>query len=76
MELKELIRNTEERYVSYKKMLDEIFKTPGETEWFKEILRDGRNTEQTLLKKLVEEKSFENDGLNPPFCYIINRKKQ
>jgi hypothetical protein len=27
-----------------------------------------KNTEESFLKKLVEERSFENSGLNPPFA--------
>jgi hypothetical protein len=74
MELKILIKSSEDRYVSYKKILEEMYKISGIPEWFREILRDGKNVEQGWLKKLVEEKSFENDGLNPPFCYVIKRK--
>lgn len=76
MELKQYIRNTEERFKSYKTLLEEVNKDkihfPANNpfvEWYKTLLRENKNFEQTLLKKLVEEKTFENEGLNPPFCY-------
>lgn len=76
MELKELIKNTEERVASYKKMLEDVSRdkinfppTDEFVEWYKSFLREFKNLEQSLLKDLVEEKTNENQGLNPPFCY-------
>jgi hypothetical protein len=75
MDLKSLIKNSEDRCVSYKKLLEEfhqktyMYETSEIEDWFKEFLRDGKNFEEGWLKKLIEEKSFENSGLNPPFCY-------
>jgi hypothetical protein len=74
--LKHLIRFTEERYVSYKKMLEDIFKDketfpPGEefTEWFKSDLREMKNREENDLKSLREEIRHLREGMNPPWCY-------
>lgn len=69
MDLKVIVKNSEDRYVSYKNLLAEMYKTSGVEDWFKEFLREMKNLEEGWLKKLVEEKSFENSGLNPPFCY-------
>jgi len=65
--MKELIKNSELRLVSYKKLLAEFARTAPD--WYKELLRENKNNEQVYLKKLVEEKTYENEGLNPPFCY-------
>lgn len=76
MELKELIKNSEERVASYKVLLEQVGKdkvnfpaTDELVEWYKSILRDNKNSEQVRLKLLTEEKTYENQGLNPPYCY-------
>ena len=76
MELKELIKNSEERVLSLKKMLEDVGRdktnfppTDEFIEWYKTFLRETKNFEQIRLKDLVEEKTNENQGLNPPFCY-------
>jgi len=76
MELKELIFNTESRYISYKKMIEDVHKDkvsfPPDSEyvkWYKDMLRDGKNYEEGLLRRLIEEKKNEKEGLNPPYCY-------
>ncbi len=76
MELKTLIKNAERRLYDIKKMLEEIHKDktsfPPQDElvvWFKTHLRDVKNSEQTRLKDLVEERTNENEGLNPPWFY-------
>lgn len=75
--LKQIIKNTEERLISYKKLLEESnrdkksFPINDElVEWYKSLLREYKNLDQNFLKKLIEEKTYENEGLNPPFCYI------
>jgi hypothetical protein len=37
MDLKALIKNTEDRYVSYKKLLGDMYKTSGVEDWFKDF---------------------------------------
>ena len=76
MELKELISNAEKRYIWYKTELENTFKDkvsfPKDdelSEWYKSLLREGKNISESTLKTLVNEKKNENDGLNPPFCY-------
>lgn len=80
--LKHLIKFTEERYISYKKMLEDIFKEknafpPGDefTEWYKELLREGKNREEGLLKELRLEMEHHRHGLNPPCFYISYKRK-
>ena len=74
--LKHCVRFTEERYIWYKKQLEWVFKDkevwpPGEefTEWYKELLREGKNREESDLKEIREELTYHRQGLNPPFCY-------
>ena len=76
LELKTLIRNTEERIVDYKNILKDIgqnkklFLTDDESlEFYKSYVRDMKNKEEINLKKLVDERKFENENLNPTFCY-------
>ena len=77
MELKQLIKNTEERFISYKVLLEDISKVKLEPSelltWYKSLLRDNKNNESSNLKKLVEEKTYENEGLNPPFLYNLKK---
>jgi hypothetical protein len=80
--LKHLIKFTEERYISYKKMLEDLFKNkdifpPGDefTEWYKELLREGKNREEGDLKELRLEMEYHRQGLNPPFCYPEYKRK-
>ena len=74
--LRHCIKFTEERYISYKKMLEDLFKDkasfpPGDelVEWYKEFLRDGKNTEEKYLKELRLEMEHFRQGMNPPYCY-------
>ena len=80
--LKHLIKFTEERYISYKKMLEDLFKDkenfpPGDefTEWYKELLREGKNREEGCLKELRIEMEHFRQGLNPPYCYGSYKRK-
>lgn len=76
MELKQLIQKSEARFVSYKKLIEEVYKDkinfPPDDEfiiWYKNFLRDNKNDEEIWLKKLIKEKTHENEGINPPYCY-------
>jgi len=75
MDLKDLIKNTEERYISYKKILEDLYKNKIVIpDWFKDLLHEMKNTEKELMEKLIEERINENQGLNPPYCYNLNKK--
>jgi len=81
MELKPIIKETEDRVSNYKDMLEKLHKDkinfPPDDEFvilYKNLLRENKNSEELWLKRLVEEKTFENSGLNPPFCYLYNKK--
>ena len=71
MELKELIKRAEERYVWADQELQRLYRMglgksdPG---WIKD-LKDTRNWDEAWLKTLREEQTHLNQGLNPPFCY-------
>ena len=76
MELKTLIKNTEDRVTSYKELIemvscDKLTFNPNDelVIWYKQHLREEKNSNQIWLKKLVEEKTHENQGLNPPYLY-------
>jgi len=75
-ELKIFIRDTEARYIDYKKMLEGTFKDksnfPPEdefTEWYKDLLKYGKKVEESALKDLKEELTYFRQELNPPFYY-------
>ena len=58
--LKELVRSEEDRYISYKKMLEDTFKhkesfPAGDelSEWYKELLREGKNSSRHFLRFLL-----------------------
>jgi hypothetical protein len=80
MNLKEWIKNTEARVLSYKQLLEELNKNWKNLiidpamydilDWYKSHLRDCKNQEETLLKKLITERMYENSGMNPPFMYL------
>jgi len=84
--LRPLIKNTEARYIDYGKMLAELYKEKAEWEktpegaeffeWYKTLLRDGKNDEERILKKLRLEQEYARQGLNPPFCYPDFKRKQ
>jgi hypothetical protein len=81
-ELTSLIKNAEERVLSYKQLLEEVSRNKkifsGEDDlivWFKNLLREAKNFEQNRLKDLVEEKTYLNSGLNPPYCYLKLKNK-
>lgn len=78
--LRHLIKFTEERYLSYKKLLEELHKeirtNPPTTdsekefiEWYRGLLRDGKNREESTLKELRTEIEYHRQGMNPPWCY-------
>lgn len=39
--------------------------------WLKEFIREEKNSEQRWLKMLVEEKTAENEGLNPNYKIVL-----
>lgn len=67
--LKNLVKNAEERIVSWKELLADCHKSKIDLEWYKEMLRDGKNRDETWLKNLREELTNFNQGLNPPSFY-------
>lgn len=67
--LKQLVKNAEERIVSWKALLADCHKSKIDSEWYKEMLRDGKNSDEMSLKNMREELTYFNQGLNPPFCY-------
>ena len=74
--LKHLIKFTEERYISYKKLLEDVFKSKESfpqgdelTEWYKEFLREGKNKEEGKLKELRLEMEHFRSRMNPPYMY-------
>lgn len=76
MTTKELIRNSEQRCSSYDKMLEDVNRDkisfPKEDVFvheYKYLLRENKNKEKMWLKMLVNERTNENEGLNPDYCY-------
>ena len=74
--LSELIRNHEGILKETKNLLEEINRnkniynpTDEFVIWFKQHLREFKNEVESTLKQLIEEKTYENQGLNPPYCY-------
>lgn len=69
--LKGWIRNSEERFIWYKKELEDLYKLgigrsdPG---WMAS-LKDSKQWEEKNLARLREEQTNLKQGLNPPFCY-------
>jgi len=77
-----MIKASEDRNASYKKLLEDVHKDkvsfPSGDElviWYREFLRERKNIEQKHLKDLVEEKTNHNEGLNQPFLYRKNNSK-
>ena len=69
--LKKLIKNTEERFISYKKLLEDYFKFKFDNEEYKTILREGLNMEKLQLKSLREEQEYLNQGMD--YFLILKR---
>ena len=74
--LKLLVKNEEDRYISYKKMLEDTFKHKeffpiGDelSEWYKALLREEKNSSESRLKSLREELTDIRQGMNPAFLY-------
>lgn len=81
-QLRELVRNSEYRYISYKQMLDDFFRGKSNfkvgddlIDWYKELLREGKNTAESDLKHFREELTDFRQGMNPPFCYNAYKRK-
>ena len=80
--LKILIRNTEGRYIWYKKEIESLHKSkdiwPSDdafTIWYKEFLREEKNSSESYLKELQIEMTHCKQGMNPPFCYPAYKRK-
>jgi len=67
--LKKLVRNSEERFEDWKQLLTEFHKLKLNNEEYKEILRDGKNSEESWLKSFREELTYHRQGMNPPSFY-------
>lgn len=70
-ELKARIRSCEERFISYKKMLEDVHRDkkafpPDDafTIWFKDSLRESKNQEEGWLDRLRDERTYY-PGLTP-----------
>lgn len=75
-----MINEIEIRHTNYKKLLEEINRDkvnfPPADElvaWYKELVRDFKNSNEKWLKKLVTERAYENQGLNPPNYYPYDK---
>ena len=72
--MKNLIKNTEIRYIDYSNQLETLFKEKSlyqvkEFDSYRLLLKEWRNIEELLLKSLSEEQEYINGGLNPPYFY-------
>lgn len=79
-ELKDLVRNAEERYIWYKNEIENvgrnrtIFDPKDELViWYKAHLREMKNAADTWLAKVREELRDHRQGLNPAFCYFLKK---
>jgi len=83
--LKYLIKSTEERYIWYKKSIEDLYKNRESYEagdwkiefmvWFKDHLREMKNSEESRLKELRVEIEHCRSGLNPPGMYTRYKRK-
>lgn len=78
MNLSELISKSEKRLQSYKEALKEMSVDrdtyPPSDElviWMKNFAREEKNAEQKWLKFLVDQKTSENEGVNPNYKIVI-----
>lgn len=72
--MKELIKNSEARYINYSVLLETLYKEKSlfkteDFDYYKALLRDNKNEEERFLNSCVLEQSFNNQGLNYPFMY-------
>lgn len=72
--LRHLIKFSEERYISYKKMLEDSHKDKNKYDsndfvWLKDHIRDLKNREEGFLKNLRIEVEHYRQGLNRPSFY-------
>jgi hypothetical protein len=72
--MKNLIKNTEIRYIDYSNQLETLFKEKSlyqveEFNSYRLLLKEWRNIEELLLKSLSEEQEYINGGMNPPYFY-------
>ena len=75
-DLSKSIRNYEGYLKDTKALLEEVSRdkitfppTSEHTIWFRQHLREFKNEVESTLKELILEKTYENQGMNPPYCY-------
>lgn len=74
--LKELVKQSEERFIWFKKELSslysqrDVFDPDDEfTIWYKSYLREQKTINESWMKSLVEERDFLRNGLSSPYLY-------
>ena len=67
--LKTCVKHSEERFQSYKDILEIYFKEKWDLLWYKDLLRELKNNEEIYLKKTREELTYYRQGLNSPSFY-------
>lgn len=69
--LKLLVKNAEERIISWKELLADCNKNKINSDWYKDMLRECKNSDEKFLKQIREELTNYNQSLNPSFCYPV-----
>lgn len=74
--LKQSVRFYEATYIDYTKMLELMFRDRTNflsadefTIWYKDLLREGKNSSKIHMEQAREELTYYRQELNPPFCY-------
>jgi hypothetical protein len=63
-DLRLLVRNTQDRYNDYNKLLADYFKSKIDLEWYKDHLRFFKNFEEKRLETLNEQITNLRQGMN------------
>jgi hypothetical protein len=73
---KKLVRNAEERYIWYKKEVENVYKDkvsfPPDEElviWYKQHLREMKTVEEGWMKENIKTLNYLKEGLDYPFLY-------
>ena len=77
--LKLMVKGSETRFLDYKKLLESTFKSKAEfvdADWYKDLLRESKNSEEIRLKELRQEITDLRQGLNPEYCYPKYKKQE